>query len=308
MTTAQDVAKQLAQLSDAGLWRGIAPALHVGDAQLAAPAVKPIAFPAGVIDSVRADLVREGYFQLPPQDWGIEVATLAAGVAALDTAGFPPVFLFMYDEAWFMFARLRGLLAAVLGESFRMQPAFWAWHVNGKREGAGWSPHRDMGHKSLLPDRSPKSLTVWLPLTEATPQNGCMYVVPADREIYYGTAREQESPITLQDVRALPSAAGGVLGWTQALFHWGGRARQPVTTPRISISVEFQRGDQPPIFEPQFDPAATLDVVTRLRLIMRQALQYQHMYPLPAEMRTVAEALAYKSGPAQAFVDSMRTP
>ena len=43
--------------------------------------------------------------------------------------------------------------------------------VDGKREAAGWAPHRDIGHKSLIDDRRPKSITIWLPLTDATPQN-----------------------------------------------------------------------------------------------------------------------------------------
>ena len=294
--TSTDVAHHLAQLTDPVLWRGIAPQLHVGEAAHTAP----ITFGADALESIRADLLREGYFQLPPQAWGIDVAALAAGVRAVGAAGFVPAFIFMYDEAWAMFARLRQLLAATLGEDYRIVPAFWAWHVDGKNESAGWPPHRDLGHHALLPDKSPKSLTLWLPLTDATPDNGCMYVLPADRDKFYGTPRESETPIALQEARALPSAAGGVLGWTQALFHWGGRARTPVTSPRISMSVEFQRGDQD-IYEPKIDPAMPLDPTLRLRLILRQILQYQHMYPLSPQLRALGEAHAFRSGLTPAF-------
>lgn len=290
----------LARLTDPAYWRGIAPRLHVGDSAFDAEQNTPIEFSPEAVDSIRADLAREGYFQLPPQAWGFDVADVAEGVRAVGAAGFLPVFIFMYDEAWAMFARLRNLLMGALGKDYKIVPAFWAWHVDGAREAAGWGPHRDLGHFSLMANKRPKSLTMWLPLTDATTENGCMYVVPADRDKFYGTPREHESPISLQDVRALPTDAGGVLGWTQALYHWGGRARTPVTSPRISMSVEFQRGDQE-IYEPKVNPGKTLEPELRLRLIMRQILQYQHMYPLSPELRAFAETIAFKSGLTPAF-------
>ncbi len=291
----------LARLTDPDFWRAIAPRLHVGDSAFDAEHTTPIDFGPEAVDKIRADLAREGYFQLPPQPWGLDVADVAQGVRAVGAAGFLPVFVFMYDETWAMFARLRNVLQGALGKDYRVVPAFWAWHVDGKRESAGWEPHRDLGHFSLMPNKRPKSLTMWLPLTDATPENGCMYVVPADRDKFYGTPREGESPISLQDVRALPSAAGGVLGWTQALYHWGGRARTPVTQPRISMSVEFQRGDQE-VYDSKINPAATFDPLLRLRLIMRQILQYQHMYPLSPELRAFAESMAFKSGLTPGFI------
>lgn len=293
---------QFAALADPAYWRGLAPELNVGSAALSAAATQGLDVDTTTLGGLKADLVREGYLQMAPQAWGFDVAKLAAGTSAVVTAGYLPVFTFMYDEAWFMFARLRRMLAGVLDEGYRMMPAFWAWHVDGTREPAGWSPHRDHGHKTLRADRSPKSLTVWLPLTDATPRNGCMYILPADRDAYYGTPRENETPIQLQNVRALPCEAGGVLAWTQAVFHWGGRACLPITHPRISVAVEFQRSDEPPIYPSLLDPMATPDMTLRLRLILRQVLQYQHMYPVPEALRKLAEATALRAGASPAFL------
>ena len=292
-------------LADPALWRALAPALHVGDDRLSVAATQPIDFDAAILAGLKDDLLREGYFQLPVLDWGIEVAHVAAGVSAVVAAGYLPAFAFMYDETWFMYARLRKLMAAVLDDGYKMMPAFWAWHVDGKREGAGWTPHRDLGYRTLLPDRRPKAMTFWLPLTEATPQNGCMYLMPANLDPFYGTPQDHQLKIDLQSMRALPSPAGGVLAWTQAVFHWGGRARIPVTTPRISISVEFQRGDQPPFYEPLLDPQQTPDMTSRLRLILRQVLQYKHMYPLSPDLQSLAEAAAYRPGLTPAFLEDM---
>ena len=171
----------------------------------------------------------------------------------------------------------------------------------------GWQKADDhIGHKTLRPDGRPKAMTFWLPLTDATTHNGCMYVLPADRDELYGTSRDHQINVHLQNVRALPAAAGSVLAWTQALFHWGSRARNPIGGPRISISVEFQRGDEMPIYEPLLDPGEMPDPAMRLRLILRQVLQYQHMYPAPPAIRAMAEAMAFKSGPTPAFLETLK--
>lgn len=306
MNAAPSLATRFSALADPALWLGIAPGLHVGDPGLARAAGQPIAFDAGALKGINADLAREGYFQLPALDWGFDVAGLAQGVSAVVAAGYVPAFAFMYDEPWVMYGRLKTLIASVLGDDYKMMPAFWAWHVDGVREPAGWQPHRDLGHRTLMPDRRPMAMTFWLPLTEATPNNGCMYLLPADLDPYYGTPRDHETNLQLQDVRALPSPAGGLLAWTQAVFHWGGRARKPIPHPRISISVEFQRGDKPPFYEPLLNPTELPDATMRLRLILRQVLQYQHMYPLSAELKALAEASAFRPGPTTAFLESLK--
>jgi hypothetical protein len=93
---------------------------------------------------------------------------------------------------------------------------------------------------------TPKSLTVWLPLTDATPLNGCVYVVPADRDPTYNTPDEQHLRFELSDIRALPAAAGSLLAWTQGIIHWGARTAPRQVGPRISLSSEFQRRNVAP--------------------------------------------------------------
>jgi hypothetical protein len=54
---------------------------------------------------------------------------------------------------------------------------FWAWYIDPLKEEKGWQPHRDRDTMSTTPD--PQYCTVWIPLTDATLDNGCMFVLPA---------------------------------------------------------------------------------------------------------------------------------
>lgn len=231
-----------------------------------------------------AKLRKEGYLQFDPLDWPLAIDRLAHGVARLSQAGIPPVFCYLYDAYWDLFAHIAPMLASVLGDGYRVIPNLWAWHIDPSMSESGWAPHRDLGRWSLLPDGSPKSLSVWIPLTDATPLNGCMYLVPADRDPTYNTANEYDVQVNLQEIRALPARAGSVLCWNQALLHWGAHAADGDAKPRISISFEFQRGDVQAINVPLLDPMAIPDFDTRLRIISKGLLHYcekQAMAPGP---------------------------
>src|SRR5207244_2616081 len=89
---------------------------------------------------------------------------------------------------------------------------------------SGWPPHCDDANR-------PNRVTVWIPLSDATLDNGCMYVVPRDRAAADADAR-------LQACRALPAAAGSILGWNFDVLHWGSTCTRP-GEPRIAISQEF---------------------------------------------------------------------
>jgi hypothetical protein len=223
---------------------------------------------------------REGYLQFDPIGWPLAIDGLARGVAKLSGLGIPPVFCYLYDGYWDAFAHIGPWLAALLGPDYRVIPNCWAWHVDPQAGERGWAPHRDLGRWSLLPDGMPKSISVWLPLTDATPLNGCMYLLPADRDPSYNTEAEDAVQVNLQDVRALPAAAGSVLCWNQALLHWGAHAADRPLDARISISFEFQRADVQPINLPLLDPLDIPDFMLRLRIIAKGLLHYSEKQPV----------------------------
>jgi ectoine hydroxylase-related dioxygenase (phytanoyl-CoA dioxygenase family) len=217
---------------------------------------------------------------------------MAQGITRLIEAGLHPPFAFMYDEFWLLFVKLDNIFKRLLGPDYRILPDFWAWCVDPKKGEAGWTPHRDKGRIALFEDGKPKSLTVWIPLTEATTLNGCMYLVPADRDPVYGTEREKLWPENMNyaGIRALPAQPGSVFFWNQAILHWGSQTSPRAPGPRISIAFEFQRGDVDPFNKPLMNPMHVPGFEDRLKLIGKQVLQYKHMYPLSPELEALARS------------------
>lgn len=281
---------QAEQLKQAAFWQQAAPDLHVLDRGFMA-AQRPMVIPPEIQQQLNGLLKTEGYFQLPPQQWGLPLARLAGLVRELDAARLPLPFAFVYDEFWMLFFRLHRLIEGVLGPGYMRLPDFWAWLVDPQRGDSGWRPHRDKDWRALNADRSPKTLTLWLPLTDATPLNGCMYLVPADRDPTYATPRDKEWLHKPADIRALPAAAGSVLCWTQAVLHWGSNTSPRETQPRISVAFEFQSGAEPPFNTPLTRPDSVPDLRLRLWLIGKQMLQYKHMYPLAPHLEALAREL-----------------
>ena len=264
-------------------WRARAPGLHIEDASVFQKS-PPVQLTSEHTKTA-ADLIRlEGYFQGAIGDWGANVDVIAQTVRAFSEANISPVFAFLYDEFWLPFHKLHHLYAALLGEKYFVLPDFWVWNVDPRRGDAGWRPHRDKGSRSLLDDRMPKSITTWIPLSPATPLNGCMYIVPANLDPTYGTPQDNEWKFELPSVRALPANPGDFFIWNQAVVHWGSRTSPQAVGSRVSMAFEFQRADVPPYNNPVIEPLFVLSFDQRLRLIAKQIIQYKHMYQLAPEI------------------------
>lgn len=276
-----------AVLTDPAAWRAVAPDLTI-TAEGGAIGTPPFDIDEASADALGFLIRSQGYLHLPPVDWGLPIATMAEALGALRKLGLSPTFGYLFDEFWAMFAKLDPMLVSLLGPDYRALPDFWAWYVDPDSGESGWSPHRDRGRATLRDDGGPNSLTVWLPLTDATPLNSCMYVVPADRDPTYGTDEEQDFRFAFADIRALPAPAGSILAWNQALAHWGSHATPLAAGPRLSISFEFQRGDIEPLSRPLTRPRTLPPFAMRLRLVCMQLLQYKHMYPLDPALEAVA--------------------
>ncbi|MDJ1172252.1 phytanoyl-CoA dioxygenase family protein [Roseofilum sp. BLCC_M154] len=280
------------QVQNPDFWKQLNPGLSIEEYSSNQP-IKAIAFNPEALEEQLLYLQQEGYFQLDPVLPEIEVFRMAAGIELLALEGWPAVFAFVYDEFWLILHRISNLIAAILGENYRQLPAFWEWYVGTDNDQSGWSPHRDRGGNTLRPDRLPNVITIWIPFTDAIPLNGCMYVLPPDRDPYYSIYdnRPEDPFINPQDIRALPAAAGSILGWNHRIMHWGGRSSSIAPHPRISLSCEFQRGDVEPYDPPLLDPLTVPSFQQRLALIGKQIMRYQHMYDLPPELVEVARQI-----------------
>lgn len=240
------------------------------------------------LDLASQKIVLEGYFQeRDPQL--IELSGLLSNaISRCVQMGIPPVFIFLFDEAWASFMRQHATISAMIGPQYQTLPDFWAWHVDPRAGQAGWRPHRDKGHISLNADGSPLSLTIWIPLTEASPLNGCMYMLPANRDPVYNTENDKNWQVDYPSIRALPGQPGDWFCWNQAVLHWGAQSSPFATNPRMSMALEFQRADVAPFNTPLLGTLPVLNFESRLRLVAKQILQYQHMYPLPEHMQRFA--------------------
>lgn len=278
----------LEALCDEAFWHEKFPELTLGGELLESGV--PIHRPeARQLTRMQNQLEDEGYLR-DRSDWLEPVARrLGEATVRCVAEGIPQQFLFLFDEPWACFFSLHEVLASILGEGYRVLPDFWLWHVDPRKRESGWKPHRDKGPMALAKDGSPLALTIWIPLAEASPMNGCMYILPANLDPYYNIPDQVEIPQDITLYRALPASPGEYLSWNQAVLHYGGRSSPYATNPRISMALEFQRGDAKPFNTPLLNPRANLSFEERFRLVCKQILQYRHMYPLSPELEAFCQ-------------------
>lgn len=237
-------------------------------------------------------MAEDGYFNDHLPSLGRMAMALGEGASRCVQLGLPPVFLFVFDEVWQCFYALAPVLESILGRPLAVLPDFWLWHVDPKAAEAGWAPHVDKGARALAPDGRPLALTVWIPLSDATPLNSCIYLLPASRDREYGVPPDKRSHgIDLAQIRALPGAPGDWFCWNQAVLHWGSASSRFAEQPRISMALEFQRGDIAPFNEPLIRNATGLDFRARLWLVAKQIMQYRHMYAVSPRVEAMALAV-----------------
>jgi Phytanoyl-CoA dioxygenase (PhyH) len=288
-----------ADAENVAFWRALQPNLSIDGAG------SSDGFQLGDVGVLMEQLRFEGYVNVPHVVPENLVVAMRDCIAKLHERKIPLAFAFVYDQAWQVFQGLATFMEAALGTGYRALPDFWVWHVMPAESATGWSPHRDRVQPTLDRNNAPHSMTVWVPFTDATPLNGCIYMLPAhldDRfrqRVWDGEGNNQV--LAPQNIRALPAPAGSLLAWNQAVLHWGGRASRLAEGPRSSAAFEFQRGDKAPFNRPLLDPKRTPPFEQRLGLVGKQVLQYKHMYPLTPDIAMIAETLRSRFMPGSAL-------
>lgn len=273
------------QLADRDFWLEVNPKLSITDNPFdrAMPALSP---DPEAVRLAKLQLSREGYFKIQPLIPGESCGALAAGVAALVARGLPPVFVSVYDEFWRVLALLAPLYEGLTEGSWALVPDYWVWHVDGQWESSGWQAHRDMEvDEPYDAEGRARLLTIWLPFSDATIDNSCIYVLPTNCDPYLPAEGHRYSikPGAEKFIRALPVLAGGVLGWNQSLLHWGSARLVEGEPARINVGIYLQRLDCGEDFFglPQINCLAPLDLGERLGMVGRMVIKYRSKYPFP---------------------------
>ena len=211
-------------ISGKDFWLDLAPDLHIDDEDFC-QRTKVVDTNSYDIMTIKELIVDEGYVkfdQLLSNEYFDEMKAL---IHKLHELNIPTPFCFIYDEFWLLFMKLHYIIGGILDDDYYRLPDFWAWRINAPSEQSGWSIHRDKGWNTIFNDTGlPKTISVWIPLTDIDCTNSCMYVIPANRDPTYktlGDIRESKYwPDILPNVRALPGKAGTVLIWNQQIWHW----------------------------------------------------------------------------------------
>lgn len=273
----EDVTDHLAAIDSPDFWRQLNPHLSISQTPFASPSAS---YSCSERDQQKAlkQMVLDGYLQTSPAIPAERCQALSQAVRRIIEAGYHPNYVTLYDEYWQTLQAIYPILEPILGPGCHPVGDYWTWCISPETAGAGWQPHRDYQFKTktLREDGRPMIVTVWLPLTDATTLNGCMYLIPMQWDPNLPEHPEQYSFGGLQDIRALPAQAGSVLAWNQYVMHWGSRCSQFAEAPRISTGIYFQSDVEPYVYKPvKFDQALPFE--RRLAFIASNMLNY-HQY------------------------------
>ncbi|WP_420549075.1 phytanoyl-CoA dioxygenase family protein [Curvivirga sp.] len=234
-----------------------------------------------MLDSVSESLNRDGYFTLPSVISDELVCDLRHAMMNLKQVNIPPAYIYVYDQAWFLFASVSKLLSRFLGEEHVLLPNFWAWHLETAKGAAGWPPHQDCQAETSFQIEHDSyvfmSLSLWIPLNDTDEDNGCMMVLPRPVADRYEPPITDVDQVGLEDGKALPAKAGSVMGWAQDIYHWSSCATGLSDTPRISLSLEFQNPVFDPLATPWLNARVPVSFEERLEIIALQFKKYSHM-------------------------------
>ena len=250
--------KQLrSRIEDPDYWRSLNPDFTISENPFSNNA-SPYPISKDEIAACVEHIQEEGYFQTS---------------SVLPQGGHNASYAFVYDEFYQVMARLTEILSPVLGDGYQLVPdEFGAYYIPTEDSAAGTKPHRDSlrRHTSLRSDGRPTLVNVWMPLTDATTLNSCIYVVPAHRDPYY---RQDTGSgwglfdVPLEDVRGLPAKAGSIVCWNTSLLHWGARSSRRATHPRISMATYYQSRDVPPYHKVTMDIPSPIPFAYRIHLV-----------------------------------------
>jgi hypothetical protein len=281
-------------------WRELCPELSITESPFSAARAD---YEVGndIVASAAVQIRTEGYFRTGPIVSRDDTIRLANAVSAIVSRGFPATFVLVYDDLWQMLLRVRKLVGALLGgHGFCMTRDVWVYYVRAAsesrsqvKEDQGWGPHRDGSSTitTLRGDGTPQLIGVWIPFTDATVEQSCIYVLPANRDPNYPDMLAATGlPLSaLQGIRALPVQAGAVLGWNEYTLHWGSCPTGTSDVPRISVAARYQTRDIPSFDTSYLEVDSPLDFTDRLGIVGTLVRRYRSRTNCPEALAKFCE-------------------
>jgi hypothetical protein len=288
----QDIAARLQLATNVHYWQELASAKPAASE---IPSASKDSSNDGALDMALDELRRDGLCQLREGIGRGVMEGLNATIDAVLAAGWPAVFAFTLDELWEVARRapIRQLVCQSLGRQACQIPRMWIHDVQPRAGAAGWPPHID----GIAPGR----MSVWIAVTDATLDNGCMYAIPrtnglaeVGRDFHENKLEHSQVRRMLHEARALPATSGDALAWMFDIIHWGGRVRRGAAAPRRSVALEFIAADQAP--EVSEVPLVALDgplpaFGERLKAISTAILAYRKFEPRLVRWQGLAERI-----------------
>lgn len=238
-------------------------------------------------EKIRERLVQDGYALINNKLCSYDSLREKVGRCISDLEvnhNLPATFVLLFDQTWTLAAESHNLLLrsneqsqnrGILQHAKNMAFNFdmLAWHIDPRLDQSGFSPHRDRQPDSLsalkqsfYSDGQAKYVTHWIALTDANPENSCLYVIPKEYDPGYmegdndppeeegsGENEQFSDPLSralntkqsYQNIRALPREEGQSLIFTHRIMHWGSRGNKNAlgVQPRIAISFVYSDTD-----------------------------------------------------------------
>jgi hypothetical protein len=172
------------------------------------------------------------------------------------------------------------------------------FHIN--TDAKGWVPHRDRDQleNALEPDGLPNYITIWMPITDATPKSSCLYFIPRMYDSTYDNSDEDRKYMdkifttdeSYQNILSLPLTTGGLLSFTSRVVHWGSKPLPPIkgskakhTPPRQALSIAVANRKFEKVALAREGATEFPTFLESVLLAISQALRYNHQDPVSKE-------------------------
>lgn len=246
----QNEIEQIRRIESAATYQSLAPGLSISERTgFAGPYVASTARKVSLPARERFD--HDGWFCLPDVIAEPTLSALRNAIFALEDAGLPAIFAYVYDEFWLSLNSVATTIAELVGPVIAL-PDIWAWHLRQGAAAKGWRAHRGSYQRKLSLDGGPALVNVWIPLTDVDEDNACMWLVPRSMDADYPDSLDSHAGVHLGI--PIPAKAGAIVGWDANVLHWGCDMTDRAKAPRISFSFVLQAcggdaldGNAPPL-------------------------------------------------------------